>query len=152
MTFRKRNRLLKRVALGFAVAAVAVPTAQAHVEGVGSGAPVLGHASFTVSSPDTRDPFVHSISAGNLKQPLASYRDARGVQSTPNIVSPLAGYRDVRGVDNAPSVVSPIAQPVSSGGGFDWGDAGIGAGFAFGLAAAALVAARATKRLTLAGS
>jgi hypothetical protein len=167
MSFRKRQRLIRRIALGFAVAAVATPTvAQAHVEGGGSGSVPLSR-DIVSSYPDQRAVQATGNQGASIVSPV-SYPDQRKVHAPGNVSAPtgsLVNYRDQRGIQVVPSgqaapiatrtnnpVAEPVTAPASGGTGFDWGDAGIGAGFALGLAGLGVVALRSARRVTLAGS
>jgi hypothetical protein len=106
-----RYRLTRSAALGLTLAALAVPTAAAQQD---------------LRSPDARD----AARAAELAQ------DQRGQ----DLRSPDA--RDAaegRGSFNAPEVtVVKLTEPSPTGGGIDWGDAGIGAGGLLGLILLAL--------------
>jgi hypothetical protein len=163
MRNRRRTRLLRQLVLGFAVALVAVPVAQAHpFEGA---TPSLGYIEDTSDSSS-----VNAVVRGDYKAGLGAAPntaiiagdDKRGIR-TPTSGVGLIGddkqnlppadaralalaeyYRywrvppQARGLD-APQVVS------NPSGGFDWGDAGIGAGTVFAavlLGAGAVLASR----------
>jgi hypothetical protein len=131
-----RRRLTRSAALGLAVAALAAPAAGAQQD---------------LRSPDTRDaaegyapppPSSIATPAGSEYQDLRSpdARDAARLADTPtqDLRSPDArDAADGRGSFNSPEVtVVKITQPspaTSSGGGLDWGDAGIGAAGLLGL-------------------
>lgn len=144
------RRLTRSAALGLALAALAAPTAAAQQD---------------LRSPDTRDaaegyapPPPSSIAAGtgsayeDLRSP--DTRDAaEGYAPSPTsaiVSSPAQDLRSPdsrdaaagRGTFNSPEVtVVKVPEPSpapSSGGGLDWGDAGIGAGGLLGLILLAL--------------
>jgi hypothetical protein len=158
--FRKRNRILKRLVLGFAVAALVVPsTALAAVDEGGAGQPnsiselVKGaYVPFVTDFPKYESVAASNISienvrlqprstsseqlvkAGDYGMPRAmptdyalSRGDAIELARTHerNVVS-----ADIENVRLQPRTVS-TPQVVAAG--FDWGDAGIGAGIVFGL-------------------
>jgi hypothetical protein len=190
---RRRNRLLRRLVLGFAIALVVVPAAQARVDG-GTGwsgpgqsetfAPEQG----ALVQGDNKDGVGTSpgtvVIVGDDKRGLPSasvvpvghpdnWRGASPSQAAIRIVFPTAvaqynqyAYRHPLPQDYGPQaailaeldaktneyvagtapVVDEPGQVVSSpSDGFDWGDAGIGAGTAFAvvlLGAGALLATR----------
>jgi hypothetical protein len=120
MRIRRRNWILKRIVLGFAVAALVAPAAQA---GVDSG---LGYQASKSQV---------TVKAGDYGMPRAMPNDyalQRGdlievVRTQPrNTIQ-----ADIENVRLAPRSVS-TPELVSSPG-FDWGDGAIGAGFALGL-------------------
>ena len=140
--FRKRNRILRRLVLGFAVAALVVPSAaMARVDEGGVGQPnsigelkVSGNG-FVAGVTDF--PSNVQVKAGDYGMPRAmpsDYALQRGdaieIARTHerNAVRPDDLIENVR---LQPRTVS-TPQVVSTG--FDWGDAGIGFGAAVGLA------------------
>ena len=120
MKTRKLNKIIRRLALGLAVAAIAAPAAQADPWYDDSG--IAGNAAVR---PDDRAVRVSPVSA-----PETAVRP----DDRPGLRGPGAAPQD-----------SPL-QIVIRPGGFDWTDAGIGAVFALGLVllagGAALVARR----------
>ena len=120
MKTRKRHQIIRRLALGLAVAAIAVPSAQADPWYDDSG--IAGNATVR---PDDRAVRVSPVSA-----PETAVRP----DDRPGLRGPGAAPQD-----------SPL-QIVIRPGAFDWTDAGIGAVFALGLVllagGAALVARR----------
>jgi hypothetical protein len=157
MRSRKRNWILKRMVLGFAVAALVVPAAaQASVdEGIG-GQPNSSQEivkSDYVAIQAAVDPQArmtlrdsNAISGGGAIDPQArmTVRDSDAV-SNGGAVNPLARMT-VRDSNATSKVATPSASVVSSPG-FDWNDAGVGFGLAFGLILLGLVAYGATRRL-----
>jgi hypothetical protein len=106
-----RYRLTRSAALGLTLAALAAPTAAAQQD---------------LRSPDARD----AARAAELAQDQPG-RDLR----SPDARDAAEG----RGSFNAPEVtVVKVTEPSPSGGGIDWGDAGIGAGGLLGLVLLAL--------------
>jgi hypothetical protein len=108
------RRLTRSAALGLALAALAAPTAVAQQD---------------LRSPDTRDAaegYAPSPPSANVSSPAQDLR-------SPDARDAAAG----RGTFNSPEVtVVKVPEPSpapSSGGGLDWGDAGIGAGGLLGL-------------------
>jgi hypothetical protein len=107
----RKRRVFRRLALGLAVAAVAVPSAQAQLHE--REATEAGYG------------YVRS-SAG---YPAPGQRDWPGVNpnAAPYEARPRSGPLHVPG----PRHVDPSNQVASNPDGFDWGDAGIGAGTLF---------------------
>lgn len=169
--WNRRHRWLRRFAAGLAFAALAVPTAQAGIvedTGIGvsggqqatdyngygyqqsPGVP-LGKQGVLVNPDDRAD----RITPGNPHNFGIVNPDDRADRITPGnpqvhvVVTP-----DDRADRFTPEAGNPqvVASPSS---GFDWSDAGIGAGMAVGLMLLALGAALATRRVgrkTLAGT
>ena len=174
--WNRRHRWLRRLAAGFAFAGLVVPTAaQAHqlqVSGGGSGGqssagydgygyqqspgvPLADQkgANDVAARPDDRAVRIspQAIDSTGVVRP-----DDRAVRITPQPVDSTNVVRpDDRGVRFTPSggeLPQVVAVPST---GFDWGDAGIGAGLAFGLMLLALGAALVTRhanRKALAGA
>ena len=175
MRNRRRSRFLRRLVLGLAVVAVAAPVAQARVDengsGGGTGAAISGlplagdskgdlgaaigglplagdsKGDLAPTSPSGL-PVAGDDKIGLVPSPdLATHPDNRAVRYGPGF-DPSAGaddgqqaYRGYLPSDYGFSNVLVTAEPR----GFDWGDAGIGAGMLFAvmlLAAGGLVAAR----------
>jgi hypothetical protein len=141
---RRRRRLFRRLALVLAVAAVAAPVAQARVDGSGGG---TGHDQSDNGVPTIADysPAIAAEAAksyGVMAQSDVGLRnyDGRSVDTRPPDerawpgVDPHAVPPQAFPSDAAPQgdVKSPI-RVVNSPDGFDWGDAGIGAGIVFAL-------------------
>jgi hypothetical protein len=154
--WNRRHRWLRRLAAGLAFAGlVVVPTAQAHhlqVSGGGSSSQ-LGFTSDVAVRPDDR---AVRISPQPVDSTSVVRPDDRAVRVSPQPVDSTNVVRpDDRGVRFTPSggeLPQVVAEPST---GFDWGDAGIGAGTALGLMLLALGAALATRhanRKALAGA
>jgi hypothetical protein len=127
------HRLTRPAALGLTLAALAAPAAVAE--------PI------DLRSPDTRD--AARAAEARQEQPRQDLRspDARDAAQTSSLVGTTStprqdlrlpdtrDYADGRGTFNAPEVtVVRVAEPAApANGGIDWGDAGIGAGAAFGI-------------------
>ena len=130
---RKRNWLIKRIALGFAVAAFAAPVAQA---GVDQGIGVLPSSSTSAYEPFATDfpSYANVVDASDYGMPrptATDYAISRGdlievVRSTPN-GTPSDKIEFVRTQPRS------IGEPQVVSAGFDWKDAGIGAGLALAL-------------------
>jgi hypothetical protein len=137
---RRRNWLIKRIALGLAIAAFAAPVAQASWQQVPTG--VHGHpdnrgvGSYDVFVPGVTDfPSVAKVvdaSEYGMPRPTAmDYAISRGdlievVRSTPNATS----SDKIEFVRTQPR---SLGEPQVVSAGFDWKDAGIGAGLALAL-------------------
>jgi hypothetical protein len=137
-TIRKRNWLIKRIALGLAIAAFAAPAAQASVD---EGIPGQPNSSAEVPASDYQ-PFVTDFpsyvnvvdaSAYGMPHPTAAdYAISRGdlietVRSTPN-ATPSDKIEFVRTTQPR-----SFGEPQVVSAGLDWKDAGIGAGLALAL-------------------
>jgi hypothetical protein len=137
---RRRRRLFRRLALVLAVAAVAAPVAQARVDGSGGRA---GHDQSDNGGPTIAD-YSPAIAAEAAKSYGVMVQSDVGLRNYDgrSVDTRLPDERAWPGVD--PHAVPPQAFPsetvpqsdvrvVSSPDGFDWGDAGIGAGIVFAL-------------------
>ncbi|HYY32808.1 MAG TPA: hypothetical protein VE693_04400 [Gaiellaceae bacterium] len=139
MRIRRRNWIIKRIALGFAVAALVAPAAaQARVDEGINGQPNKAGEAGVVTKPTARP---SGMPSAGLNDYLRS-RDGVEVVRT----QPRSTLRSSDLIEN--TRVSP-RNPVEvvSASGFDWSDAGIGAGLAIGLVLVGGVAFRATKHL-----
>jgi hypothetical protein len=171
---RKRNRILKRLVLGFAVAALAVPSAaMARVDESGAMLPngsTLGQLKASDHGMPRAMPSDYAASAVSIEN---ARLNSRGASST-EVVIKAGDYgvmprvidnalqrgdaievarthprnvvtADIENVRLAPrSVSTPEAVASSS---FDWGDAGIGAGLFLGLVLIGGLAFYATRHL-----
>ncbi len=157
---RKRNWHLRRLVLGLAVAAIVVPTAQARIdEGTAPQAKAAGPAAvihgddkaIVAWNPDSNVP-AHDDKV-ILRTPdnftASSYRRALPEDYGNRTLAPgtysVSSYRRALPEDYGTRAVVPVAN-VHSPGSFDWGDALIGAGAAFGLMLLAGAAALGTRR------
>jgi hypothetical protein len=126
---RRRNWFIKRIALGLAIAAVAAPVAQAKVD-EGSSVQANGYQAFATDFPSNAN--VVDASDYGMPRPTAmDYAISRGdlievVRSTPNGTS----SDKIEFVRTQPR---SIGEPQVVSAGFDWKDAGIGAGLALAL-------------------
>jgi hypothetical protein len=168
MRNRRRNWILKRFALAFAVAAVAAPTAQARIDEAGglTSASVRGEYikagsqsssnSYIAGVTDFPKAVNHAAKIGGtpVGLPHAGLNDyLRSRDGIENVrLAPRSTARSFDGIENVRveprTVDSPslVASP-----GFDWSDAGIGAGVALLLVAlggGALLASRNVKPQT----
>jgi hypothetical protein len=152
-THTKARRLVKALALGLAVAGISTPVAEAgHQDGLAA----RGRDVQVVVHPDGYQPQLQgSISRVidgwqvRFSTPVEIVDGWTGRFETPEPVA-LVGYRVPDGYQPDIGVREPFAAPVEITGRFDWADAGIGAGMAFGailLAAAAAFAMRARGRV-----
>jgi hypothetical protein len=157
MRNRRRNWFLRRLVLGFAIALVVVPVAQAHpFEGA---TPSRGHA-----GADTQGTFVQGVDDFPGSSLIVPRLD--GPAAPAIVLAPQPESVTIRGDDKSDIGARPLAgilvgddkrnvplgtnyEPVqvvsNPSNGFDWGDAGIGAGTVFAvmlLGAGALLATR----------
>jgi hypothetical protein len=160
--WNRRHRWLRRLAAGFAFAGLVVPTAaQAHHleiqggSGSGSSSEYNGYG-YQQSPGVLLDQQVVDSVRGAYVSETSVRPDDRAVRITPQPVDATNVARpDDRGERFTPSggeLPQVVAEPAT---GFDWSDAGIGAGMAVGLMLLALGAALATRhanRKTLAGA
>jgi hypothetical protein len=155
-TIRRRNWLIKRIALGLAIAAVAAPVAQAKVD-EGSTVQSNGFQAFVTDFPSYAAGSVADIGALPVSArdySLAGAQRVRLAHSLPRWTDPgivatsygtpratanahkphLLGGALARGDSQASwSQIAPLLADQRSATGFDWKDAGIGAGLAFAL-------------------
>jgi hypothetical protein len=139
MRNRKRTRFLRRLALGLAVAAIVAPAAQAYPDlGSQSALRAESHSAFRVEG-TVCVPKWGCRASGPIRP---DDRDVRGVPATSERLPVRA---DDKVLNLEPTVGVEPVQIASKADGFDWSDAGIGAGLAFGLmvlAAGATLGAR----------
>ena len=137
MRTRIKQRMLRRIALAFAVAAVAAPTAQAVP--LEPGATKAEYIPFVTDFPrGNTATHGETIQVGDYGMPTAmpsDYAANRGDRIELARLSDRIGS-DIRGLDGVESVrVEPrgLDNPVlvSDTSSFNWGDAGVGAGLAF---------------------
>ena len=139
--FRKRNRILRRLVLGFAVAALVVPSAaMARVDEGGIGQPnsiselkvtdnafVAGVSDFPTKS---------QVKAGDYGMPRAMPSDYALQRGDAIEIARLHERNTVRPgdlIENVRLQPRSVSNPQVVSAGFDWGDAGIGAGILLGL-------------------
>ena len=177
---RRKNWLVKRIALGLAIAAVAAPVAQARVD-EGSSAQGNGYQAFVSDFPSS----TQSVNASDYGMPRAlpsDYAQIRGDQIELVRVQPrstgsefvAADYGMPRAMPNDYALSSgdqievvraqprgtssdniefvrtqprSIGEPQVVSAGFDWKDAGIGAGLALALVLLSGGAVLATRRV-----
>ncbi|HEX2506156.1 MAG TPA: hypothetical protein VHK22_08130 [Gaiellaceae bacterium] len=132
--WNRRHRWIRRFAAGLAFAALAVPTAQAKIvedSGIAAESPQVV-ADFKGYGYYQGTPAPASDQSG-------IYRQSPGVPASEQ----APARPDDRSVRFTPEAGNPEVVVVSTG--FDWSDAGIGAGIAVGLMLLALGAAVATR-------
>ena len=140
---RRKNWFIKRIALGLAIAAVAAPVAQAKVD-EGSSVQANSYQAFATDFPS--DAKVVNASDYGMPRPTATdYAISRGdlievVRSTPN-GTPSDRIEFVRTQPRS------IGEPQVVSAGFDWKDAGIGAGLALALVLLGTAAALASRHV-----
>jgi hypothetical protein len=176
---RRRNWLVKRIALGLAVAAVAAPVAQAKVD-EGSSIQANGYQAFVTDFPSAQVnasdygmpramPVDYAVNRGDqielvrVEQPRSTgdnfvaadygmprampndYAFASGDQIEVVRAQPKATSSD--NIEFVRTQPRSISGPQVVAAGFDWKDAGIGAGLAIGLVLLGWGAALATRHL-----
>jgi hypothetical protein len=124
-TRMSRTRFTRTIGLGITIAALGASSAAAQpIDGPKHDAIAAGRGAITQYTPtDVRTPDSVPASAPSTSQPVVDLRtpDARD-------------HGQGRGTFNAPEVtVIKLADPVPTASGFDWADAGIGAGGLLGL-------------------
>ena len=147
-----KSRFVRRLALGLAVTAVAAPVAQARVDGSTdwSGPGMSENVSRSITTYPDAAANDAAKSYGLLVQ-----RDGSVESITDHaFVRTIAVYSDSIAAETARSYGPLGASPalVSNSEGFDWGDAGIGAGLAFGLVLVGAGASVATRPISRAGT
>ena len=125
-----RSRFTRTIGLGITIAALGASTAAAQPADFRTpDAIAAGQETTTQYTPaDVRTPDTVSASEPSTAEPVADMRtpDARD-------------HGEGRGTFSAPEVtVVKLVDPAATGSGFDWGDAGIGAGGLVGLILVAL--------------
>jgi hypothetical protein len=164
---RRRNWLVKRIALGFAVAAFVAPVAQARVdEGqqVQSGSTAVAYRAFVTDFPSVQSdsPALKAIAHRSFVSPSVHMDVVRAdvpgeTLNTVQFGMPRAmpsdyalASRDVVRADPPGETVSDIGtigEPQVVAAGFDWNDAAIGAGLVLGLVLLGGGAALASRQL-----
>jgi hypothetical protein len=122
---RRRNWLIRRIALGLAVAAIAAPVAQADV---GEQAwPGVNPSDYAVTSVKASDD--HMLRPSPHDPALA--QGDHGSAANANKPHRLGGALAREDSQASWSLIAPLLGDQRSASGFDWGDAGIGAGLGF---------------------
>jgi hypothetical protein len=146
-TTTTRRHLLRRIALGFAIAALAAPTAQAAT----SDPPEAGHSagpSLTTIPAELSGRQFGPTTAAVVSDALPGLVEGRqyGPSTLPLVAIPDSLSGRQFGPTTGESIpVVPVATPAD---GFGWGDAGIGAGIAVALGLLAMGTLRLTRRQT----
>ena len=142
---RRKRHILKTLVLGFAVAAIAAPTALGEPRGPGN--PMIAPVSSSSQSPDDRPLYRGS---SQIEQQVSSddrafYRgteprpvtvslspDDRSLyRGAPNEFTPVSASPDDRPFNRGvPTESVPVSLTVSATDDFQWGDAGLGAALA----------------------
>lgn len=131
---RKHFRL-KKIALGLAFAAVAVPTAQASPTVLLDGHPAPVSYTAVAQQPIASEMSVQSVSQLQVEG-LRWQAMAKAYENSPGITAAGAALSNAKHSAYPVSVV----QTTTSSDGFNWSDAGIGASIAFGAALMLLMA------------
>lgn len=160
MRNRIKQRMLRRIALAFALAAVAAPTAQAVP--LEPGATKAEYIPFVTDFPSPNTAYrghvnLEQSNPGAVQMPrvtpsdYAAYRDRAELARLQDRTGiDLRGSDGVENVRVEPRGLDKPVLVVSDNGSFNWGDAGIGAGLAFAailLAGAAALSVRQQGRL-----
>ena len=143
---RRRNWLIKRIALGLAIAAFAAPVAQAKVD-EGSSVQANGYQAFVTDFPSVPSgqvakdivnsdypslkPTVVASAYGMPRAMPMDYAINRGDQI--EVVRALPSGSPSDKIEFVRTQPRSIGEPQVVAAGFDWKDAGIGAGFALAL-------------------
>ena len=143
---RRRNWLIKRIALGLAIAAFAAPVAQAKVD-EGSSVQANGYQAFVTDFPSVPSgqvakdivnsdypslkPTVVASAYGMPRAMPMDYAISRGDQI--EVVRGLPQNTSSDKIEFVRTQPRSIGEPQVVAAGFDWKDAGIGAGFALAL-------------------
>jgi hypothetical protein len=134
---RRRNWFIKRIALGFAVAAFTAPVAQASVENLGwpgvnpsdyAGAQTSDYQAFVTDFPSSQ---VNASDYGMPRAMPVDYALNRGDQI--EVVRALPSGSPSDKIEFVRTQPRSIGEPQVVSAGFDWKDAGIGAGLALAL-------------------
>jgi hypothetical protein len=146
---RRRNWLVKRIALGLAIAAVAAPVAQAKID-EGSSVQAKGYQAFVTDFPSSSAVSTSSnqIELVRVEQPRSTPSDnafATGDQIEVVRALPRATPSDK--IEFVRTQPRSIGEPQVVAAGFDWKDAGIGAGLALALVLLGVGAALASRHV-----
>lgn len=134
MKFRRRKNLLKGLILSFAAAAIVVSGAQAsyHTQKAQEARSALNQT----YPPEALRALALRSEAMNAQYQSVSIRpdDRAGIRgSEPNVSQASIARPDDRAGFRGPGIVGTPELVSVKGGGFDWKDAGIGAGTTFGI-------------------
>ena len=126
---RKKNWFIKRIALGLAIAAIAAPVAQAKVD-EGSSVQANSYQAFATDFPS----YANVVNASDYGMPRAmpvDYAVNRGDQI--EVVRALPSGSPTDKIEFVRTQPRSIGEPQVVSAGFDWKDAGIGAGLTLAL-------------------
>jgi hypothetical protein len=124
---RRRNWFIKRFALGLAIAAIAAPVAQAKTD-EGSSVQANGYQAFVTDFPSSQ---VNASDYGMPRAMPVDYAVNRGDQI--EVVRALPSGSPSDKIEFVRTQPRSIGEPQVVSAGFDWKDAGIGAGLALAL-------------------
>ena len=124
---RRRNWFIKRFALGLAIAAIAAPVAQAKID-EGSSVQANGYQAFVTDFPSSQ---VNASDYGMPRAMPVDYAVNRGDQI--EVVRALPSGSPSDKIEFVRTQPRSIGEPQVVSAGFDWKDAGIGAGLAVAL-------------------
>src|SRR5829696_1437958 len=141
---RRRNWFIKRVALGLAIAAVAAPVAQAKMD-EGSSVQANGYQAFVTDFPSSSTNVVAASAYGMPRPTPMDYAISRGDQI--EVVRALPSGRPSDKIEFVRTQPRSIGEPQVVSAGFDWKDAGIGAGLALALVLLGVGAALASRHV-----
>ena len=124
---RRRNWFIKRFALGLAIAAIAAPVAQAKIDD-GSSVQANGYQAFVTDFPSSQ---VNASDYGMPRAMPVDYAVNRGDQI--EVVRALPSGSPSDKIEFVRTQPRSIGEPQVVSAGFDWKDAGVGAGLALAL-------------------
>jgi hypothetical protein len=138
---RRRNWFIKRFALGLAIAAIAAPVAQAKID-EGSSVQANGYQAFVTDFPSSQ---VNASDYGMPRAMPVDYAVNRGDQI--EVVRALPSGSPSDKIEFVRTQPRSIGEPQVVSAGFDWKDAGIGAGLALALVLLGVGAALASRHV-----
>jgi hypothetical protein len=138
---RRRNWFIKRFALGLAIAAIAAPVAQAKID-EGSSVQANGYQAFVTDFPSSQ---VNASDYGMPRAMPVDYAVNRGDQI--EVVRALPSGSPSDKIEFVRTQPRSIGEPQVVAAGFDWKDAGIGAGLALTLVLLGIGAALASRHV-----
>jgi len=124
---RRRNWFIKRFALALAIAAIAAPVAQAKID-EGSSVQANGYQAFVTDFPSSQ---VNASDYGMPRAMPVDYAVNRGDQI--EVVRALPSGSPSDKIEFVRTQPRSIGEPQVVSAGFDWKDAGIGAGLTLAL-------------------
>ena len=138
---RRRNWFIKRFALGLAIAAIAAPVAQAKID-EGSSVQANGYQAFVTDFPSSQ---VNASDYGMPRAMPVDYAVNRGDQI--EVIRALPSGSPSDKIEFVRTQPRSIGEPQVVSAGFDWKDAGIGAGLALALVLLGVGAALASRHV-----